>query len=185
MDSERTASRMALENQKVADGMVVSFQYKLYVDGKLYVENDQESEDNQIDYLHGADNILPGLEQALNGKRVGDKLSVTLTADEAYGEYDDEDIETIDREDVPDAEELEVGMLIEVENDDGSIELAHVKELTPQSVVLDFNHPLAGKNLTYEIEVLGVREADEDELAHGHAHGVYDDDDEYYEDDEE
>ncbi|MFN8528331.1 MAG: peptidylprolyl isomerase [Anaerolineae bacterium] len=176
---------MATENQKVTDGMVVSFQYKLYVDGKLYVEEDQESEDNQIDYLHGADNILPGLEQALTGKRVGDNLSVTLSPDEAYGDYDDEDIETLDRRDVPDADDLEVGMLIEVENEDGSIELAHVKEITPQSVILDFNHPLAGKSLKYDIEVLGIREADEDELAHGHAHGIYDDDDdEFYDDDD-
>ncbi|MDX2163770.1 MAG: peptidylprolyl isomerase [bacterium] len=175
---------MATDNQKVADGMVVSFQYKLYVDGKLYIEEDADGDDNTIDYLHGADNILPGLEQALAGKRAGDTLSVMLSPDEAYGEYDDEDMETLDRSEVPDAEELAPGMLIEVENEDGSIELAHVKEITPQVVVLDFNHPLAGKSLKYDIEVLGVRQADEDELKHGHAHGVYDDEEEWDEDDE-
>jgi FKBP-type peptidyl-prolyl cis-trans isomerase SlyD len=177
---------MASQTQKVADGLVVSFQYKLFVDGKQYIEEDADENDNQIDYLHGAENILPGLETALNGRSVGDNLKVTLSPDEAYGDYDPENVETLDREEVPDVEQLEVGMMIEVENEDGSIELAHVKSVSDSNVVLDFNHPLAGKTLTYEIDVLNIREADEEELAHGHAHGVYDDDDdEYWDDDEE
>ena len=173
---------MALENGQVADGLVVSFQYKLFVDGKLYVEEESDGDD-QIEYLHGADNILPGLEAALSGKKVGDHLSVTLPPDQAYGDYDDEDIESLDRDDVPDVEQLEVGMLIEVENEDGSIELAHVKSINDTTVVLDFNHPLAGKTLTYEIDVLNLRAAEPEELEHGHAHGVYGDDDYDEEDD--
>ncbi len=176
---------MASENQKVADGVVVSFQYKLFVDGKLYVEEEND-DDNQIDYLHGADNILPGLETALNGRTVGENLKVTLSPDDAYGEYDAENIESLDRDDVPDVEQLEIGMMIEVENEDGSIELAHVKSINDATVELDFNHPLAGKTLTYDIDVLSIRPADEEELAHGHAHGVYDDeDDEDWDDDDD
>jgi len=124
---------MASENQKVADGVVVSFQYKLFVDGKLYVEEEND-DDNQIDYLHGADNILPGLETALNGRTVGENLKVTLSPDDAYGEYDAENIESLDRDDVPDVEQLEIGMMIEVENEDGSIELAHVKSINDATV---------------------------------------------------
>jgi FKBP-type peptidyl-prolyl cis-trans isomerase SlyD len=140
-----------------------------------------------MDYLHGAQNILPGLEKALDGKRVGDKFAVTLTPDEAYGDYDDENIEEIDRENIPGADELEVGMVVEVEDDDGYY-VAHVMEINDETIILDFNPPLAGKTLTYDVEVVGVRDADEDELAHGHAHGVWtdeDDDDFDYEYDED
>ncbi len=181
-----------MAQQQITDGMVVSLAYRLFVDGKEIAR--MESTD-PMEYLHGAQNIVPGLETALEGKKVGDKFSVTLQPEEAYGEYDDEDIETIDRSDIPDADQLEVGMVVEVEDPDGYAYMAHVKEINPDTVVLDFNPPLAGKVLTYEVEVVSLRDADEEELAHGHAHGMmfededdmYDDedyDDEDYEDDE-
>src|SRR5690606_35717651 len=113
----------------------------------------------------------PGLEAALDGKVVGDKISVTLTPDEAYGAYDEEDYEEVDRADIPDADQLEVGMVLEVEDEDGYSYMAFVKELTADTVVLDFNPPLAGKTLTYDVEVMSMRAATEEELAHGHVHG--------------
>ncbi|MDZ4765803.1 MAG: peptidylprolyl isomerase [Chloroflexota bacterium] len=158
----------------VTDGKVVSLAYVLTVEGEEVARTEQ---DDPMDYLHGAQNILPGLEKALAGKQLGDKFAVTLTPEEAYGEYDEENIEEIDREDIPGADELEVGMVVEVEDDDGYY-VAHVMEIGKGTIVLDFNPPLAGKTLTYEVEIVGVRDADEEELAHGHAHGVWTDEDE-------
>src|SRR5690606_33631305 len=120
--------------------------------------------------------------KALTGRQVGDHFTVTLTPDEAYGDYDEENVEELDREDVPDADQLETGMVIEVEDEEGFVYLAFVREVTADTVVLDYNPPLAGKTLTYEIEVMGMREADDDELAHGHVHGMDDwEEDEDYE----
>jgi FKBP-type peptidyl-prolyl cis-trans isomerase SlyD len=167
--------------ESISDGKVVSLAYRLSVDGEEIAAMDVN---DPMEYLHGAQNIVPGLETALEGKQVGDKFSVTLLPEDAYGDYDDEDIETIDRGDIPDADQLEVGMVVEVEDPDGYAYMAHVKEITTDSVVLDFNPPLAGKTLTYDVEVVGLRVADEDELAHGHAHGMWDDEDDEYEDEE-
>lgn len=168
---------MAVE--RIQDGVVVSLAYRLTVDGEEIASTDPGE---PMEYLHGAENIVPGLEKALTGRQVGDHFTVTLTPDEAYGDYDEENVEELDREDVPDADQLETGMVIEVEDEEGFVYLAFVREVTADTVVLDYNPPLAGKTLTYEIEVMGMREADDDELAHGHVHGMDDwEEDEDYE----
>ena len=94
--------------------------------------------------------------------------AVTLDPEDAYGDYDEEDIEEIDRDDIPNVSELEVGMVVEVEDEDGYAYMAQVREIGEKVVVLDFNPPLAGKTLTYDVEVLAVREATEEEIEHGH-----------------
>ena len=170
-----------MTNQQVMGGKVVSLAYVLTVDGSEVARTDAHE---PMDYLHGAQNILPGLEQELEGKRVGDKFTITLPPDQAYGEYDDENIEVIDRDDIPNADELEIGMVVEVEDDDGYY-VAHVMAINDDSVVLDFNPPLAGKTLTYSVEVVGIRDADEDELAHGHAHGMWSEYDDDFDDEDE
>jgi FKBP-type peptidyl-prolyl cis-trans isomerase SlyD len=163
---------MPTEPQRVSDGMVVSLAYVLTVDGKEIARvNDQDP----LEYLHGAQDILPGLENALEGKTVGEKLQVTLQPDDAYGEYDEDNIEEIDRADIPDADQLEIGMVVEVEDEDGYTYMAHVREMTADTVVLDFNPPLAGKTLTYDVSIIKIREANEEELAHGHVHTTWDD----------
>lgn len=174
---------MAANTPKVADNMVVTFEYKLFADGELFLEEGQDGEYAEAYYLHGAGMILPGLEEALAGKSVGDQLTVSLAAEDAYGEYDETAIESLDRADIPDADQLEAGMEIELEDDEGFIDVAFVKEVTPDVIILDFNEPLAGKALKYEIRVTGVRPANEDEIAHGHPHGEYGD--EYEDEDEE
>lgn len=172
--------------ERITDGMVVSLAYRLTVEGEVVAQTD---DGEPLEYLHGAQNIVPGLEAALDGKVVGDKISVTLTPDEAYGAYDEEDYEEVDRADIPDADQLEVGMVLEVEDEDGYSYMAFVKELTADTVVLDFNPPLAGKTLTYDVEVMSMRAATEEELAHGHVHGdghdYFEEDGEYEEEDEE
>lgn len=167
---------------RIQDGVVVSLNYVLTVDGEEIARTEPGE---PMDYLHGAENIVPGLEAALTGHQMGDRVSVTLTPDEAYGEYDEDNIEELDREDVPQADELENGMVIEVEDEEGDVYLAFVREVTADTVVLDYNPPLAGKTLTYDVEIVGLREAEEHELAHGHVHGMDEFDDEYDEDEEE
>jgi len=167
---------------RIEDGVVVSLNYVLTVDGE---EIARTEEGEPMDYLHGAENIVPGLEAALTGKVLGDRVSVTLSPADAYGDYDDENVEELDREDVPNADELEAGMIIEVEDEEGFTYLATVREISAETVILDYNPPLAGKTLTYDVEVTALREADEEELAHGHPHGMDDEDEDWDDDDED
>jgi FKBP-type peptidyl-prolyl cis-trans isomerase SlyD len=156
---------MAIDTIK--DGVVVSLAYVLTVDGQ---EIERADRDDPLDYLHGAGNIVPGLEELLEGKRVGDRLRATLPPDMAYGDYDPEDTDEFDREMLDIDIELKEGMEVEVEDEDGYTYVATVSKLTEDTVTLDFNPPLAGKTLTYDVEVLALREATEDEEAHGHVH---------------
>lgn len=180
---------------KIADGLVISLAYILKVDGE---EVDRAERDDPFEYLHGADNIVPGLENALAGKRVGDKLTLTITPEDGYGEYDEDEIEELDRSELPGAETLEPGTMVQLEDEDGYVYVATVARVTPDSIVLDFNPPLAGKTLDYDVEVLAIRLATSDEKLHGHVHGSdydddydydgdddYDDDDEYEDEDDE
>ncbi len=162
----------------IQDGVVVSMAYVLTVDGE---EVSRAGADDPLEYLHGAENIVPGLEEALEGKRVGEKLRVTVPPENAYGEYDEDDVDEFDLEEIPGAKNLEPGMVVEVEDEDGYIYVGTVQEVGDDTVLVDFNPPLAGKTLTFDVEVLGLREANEDELEHGHPHSL----DEFYEDEEE
>lgn len=180
---------MQTEPHYVAEGMVVSVAYVLTVDGD---EVSRMTADEPMEYLHGFQEIVPGLEAALTGKKIGDKFSVTLTPAEGYGEYDAENFEEIDRGDIPFSDELEAGMDLEVEDEEGNTYLATVTEIRDDSVLLDFNHPLAGKSLDYDVEVVDLRVATEEELEHGRAHSAFfydeldfDDDDDDFDDDEE
>ncbi len=167
---------------KIEKGVVVSIAYRLTSEG---VEIESTDSDDPLEYLHGAGNIVPGLEVALEGKKAGDKFTVTLQPIDAYGEYDEEDVEVVAREDVPDS--LEVGMEVLLEDEDGDLIEATVSAINDDSVVLDFNDPLAGKVVTYEVEVLELREADEEELEQGYPHSAdlfFDDDYDYDEDEE-
>lgn len=166
-----------MSSEIIADGVVVSLAYQLEVDGEIVAQTEPG---DPMEYLHGAENIVPGLEEALTGKRKGDKMSVTLTPDQAYGEYDPDDIDEVPLADVGDMEmgELEVGMVLEVEDDEGDVYLAFVREIGDETLVLDFNPPLAGKTLTYHVEVLDLRPATEMEIEHGHVHGALWDEDE-------
>jgi FKBP-type peptidyl-prolyl cis-trans isomerase SlyD len=164
----------------IRDNKVVSLAYVLTVDGE---EVDRADADDPLDYLHGADNIIPGLEAALAGKTVGDKFTITIPAADAYGEYDEEELDEVPLDEMPNIHELEQGALVEVEDEEGYVYLAYVREITSSAVVLDFNPPLAGKDVTYDVEVLAIRDADEEELEHGHPHSLIEFDE--YEDEEE
>jgi len=126
-------------------------------------------------YLHGGyDGIFPKLEEALHGKKVGDKLKIKLQPEDAFGERDESLVEIEDASLFPD--NAEVGMAFERVSDAGE-EVYHITEIADGKVVVDGNHPLAGEVLVFDIKVAGVRPATEEELAHGHVHG---DDDEHH-----
>lgn len=178
---------MQMNTQRVTDGMVVSLAYTLTVEGQ---EFETATREDPLVYLHGAENIIPGLEAALTGRAVGEVFSVTVESKDGYGDYDAEDIETMATSDFPDPAGLEVGTMVEVEDEDGYLYMGYVTEITGDNIVLDFNPPLAGKTLTYNVEVIEVRPATEEELEHGHVHGDEffmddEDDDGYWEEDED
>ena len=151
----------------IQDGKVVSLTYILTSEG---AEVERATKEDPVEYLHGAENIVPGLETALIGKKVGDKLNVTLEPQDGYGDYYEDDMDEVERDDIP-TNDIEVGMELILEDDEGNLFEAYIKEISADTVLLDFNPPLAGKTLTYDVEVMSIRDADEEELEHGHVHG--------------
>ena len=151
----------------VQDDVVVELQYKLWSDGELVEESE---EDDPLVYLHGYDNISPGLERALHGLRVGDEKDITVTPDEAYGPRDPENVEEVSLTDLPLDFTPEEGMVLEVQDEDGNVYVAQVQQVTEETVTLDFNHPMAGKTLRFQVRITNLREPTEEELDHGHVH---------------
>lgn len=153
---------------KIVKDSVVSLRYELFdADGELV-----EKVDEPVSYLHGGyDGIFPLVEEALHGKSVGDNCKVTLQPDDAFGEYDHQLVEVEARSSFP--KEVAVGMQFEgapEESDEDDFLLYTVVEVTDDEVTVDGNHPLAGKTLTFDCTVTGVRPATAEELAHGHVH---------------
>ena len=122
-------------------------------------------------YLHGSNNIVQGLEEALEGKQLGDKLQVEVPAHLGYGEYMEEMVQQVDRQMFSGIETLEVGMQFHAEGDSGQQQVVTVTAIEGDMVSVDGNHDLAGETLHFDVEIMGVRAATEDELANGHIHG--------------
>lgn len=152
----------------IDDNLVVSIQYTLSDDDANVIDSSEESE--PMSYLHGAGNIIPGLEKALAGKSEGDKIQVSIEPDEAYGEIDPDLIQTVDISAFEGVESVEVGMQFQSQDEAGFEQHIIVKQVEGNEVTVDANHPLAGAVLHFDVEVVGVREAVEEEIAHRHAH---------------
>ncbi|HEY4187539.1 MAG TPA: peptidylprolyl isomerase [Polyangia bacterium] len=120
-------------------------------------------------YLHGGGNIVPGLEKALEGKQAGDAVKVSLTAAEGYGMRDEKQIRKVPVRKLPEGK-ITVGMRFRVQTEGGPI-AALVTAIQGDYATIDANHPLAGMNLHFDVNVIEVRDATEEELTHGHAHG--------------
>lgn len=154
--------------QQIEDNVVVTLQYKLWLDdGEMVEESDA---DDPLTYLHGHDNIIPGLERALQGMRVGDKKRIVVEPEDAYGEYDPDDVEELALSALPPELNPEVGMVLAIENSEGHEFEAVVTDLDEDTITLDFNHPMAGERLTFEVTITELREASKEELTHGHVH---------------
>lgn len=154
---------------KIEKNAVVTLTYALNDASGALIEQANEP----ISYLHGGfDGIFPAVEEALHGKNVGDKFTVSMTPDEAFGEYEHDLVRVEPRDMFP--AEVEVGMQFEggaEGDDDDDFMLYTVTEVTDKEVTVDGNHPLAGKTLTFSGTITGVRAATAEELEHGHVHG--------------
>jgi FKBP-type peptidyl-prolyl cis-trans isomerase SlyD len=152
----------------IADDMVVSLDYTLTVEGKLV---DASEENEPIEFIQGYQNIIPGLEKELYGMTVGDSKEITVASKDAYGELDPKAFVEVPRSEFPSDIALEMGLELALQQPDGDVLHAIVVAITPESVKLDFNHPLAGKELNFRVTVVDVRPATTEEIAHGHVHG--------------
>jgi FKBP-type peptidyl-prolyl cis-trans isomerase SlyD len=153
----------------IAQHKVVTIHYKVS-DSESDEVIDSSENAEPMTYLHGAQNIIPGLEQALEGKAVGDELEVVVEAADAYGERSDDRIQQVPMEAFQGMEKVEPGMAVTAQTDQGQINLV-ITEVNGDMVTVDANHPLAGKSLKFEVSVEDVRDASEEEMAHGHVHG--------------
>jgi FKBP-type peptidyl-prolyl cis-trans isomerase SlyD len=152
----------------IGDNLVVSMHYKLTdTDGNVL---DSSEGTEPLAYLHGAGNIIPGLEKALVGKVQGDSLQVEVAPEEAYGELASELIQVVDKAAFQGAESVDAGMMFETQAPDGSVQRITVKQVEGDEVTIDANHPLAGMHLTFNVDIVEVRAASEEEIAHGHTH---------------
>ena len=154
---------------KAASGMVVTMHYTLSDDSGAVLDSSQGGD--PLVYLHGHSNIVPGLEKALEGKEAGHKSQVTVAPAEGYGDVNPESIFEAPRAHFPKEANLAQGQRVYAEGPNGPITLTVVR-LTETGAILDANHPLAGKTLHFDVEVVQVRDATEEELSHGHVHGA-------------
>jgi len=154
---------------QVANKLAVSFHYTLTNSAGEQLDSSIGAE--PLTYLHGEGNIIPGLEQALEGKKVGDKFTVTIPAAEGYGEYETSMVQKVARQMFEGVDDLEVGMMFNADVSHGT-GVVTITSIEGDEVTVDGNHPLAGQALTFAVEVTEVRLASADELEHRHAHGA-------------
>ena len=132
-----------------------------------------ESKDGSFAYLHGASNIIPGLENALIGKTAGEALSVAVEPAEGYGERDPAKTQAVPRDMFPEDADIDVGMQFHAQGPNGETMVVTVAAVEDDSITVDGNHPLAGVALNFAVEIMEVREASAEELDHGHVHGAH------------
>lgn len=168
---------------------VVELHYTLTLSNGEEIDN--TFEEAPLPYLHGYSNIVPGLERALEGHTVGDRLQVTIEPRDGYGEYDEEAHERIGFDELPEELELIEGDEIFVEDDEGNEVVGYIEEINNEEgwVLVDYNHPLAGETISFDVQVVSVRDATEQEINQGFVVDPYgdefDDEDEEWVDDEE
>lgn len=152
----------------IEDRKVVSFHYTLSNDKGEQLESSREQD--PLVYLHGYRNIIPGLENAMAGKDVGDTFEVTVEPAEAYGERNPDAVQRISAKHFPDTKQLSPGQRVQLQTKQGPIQAVIVK-VGRFNVDVDANHPLAGQTLTFNVEIMDIRDASQEETDHGHVHG--------------
>lgn len=153
---------------QITDRSVVSFHYTLTNDAGEVIDASAGGE--PLAYLHGAGNIVPGLENALTGKAAGDKLTVKVAPADGYGERDDRLVQSVPRRAFQGVADIKPGMSFVSQGPEGQTRIV-VTQVAGDMVTVDGNHPLAGETLNFEVEITEVRDATEEELSHGHVHG--------------
>lgn len=152
----------------ITKNKVVSLHYTLTNSSGEVMESSRERE--PMNYLHGSGNIIRGLEKALEGKAAGDILQVTVEPSEAYGERKPVNLQRVSAKHFSKPKSLKPGQIVGLQTRQGPVQVTIVK-VGRFNVDVDANHPLAGQALTFDVEVLAVRDATQEERAHGHAHG--------------
>ncbi|WP_293268704.1 peptidylprolyl isomerase [Neptunomonas sp.] len=150
---------------QITDNAVVCFHYALINDKDEVLDGSKGGE--PIPYLHGFHNIVPGLEKAMAGRSVKDHFRVSLTPLEAYGEIDEEKIYDVDRKLFAEMSELSVGLMCHMTNESGDDEVVTVIEIDDDVVTVDANHPYAGESLTFDVDIVSIREATPQEIQAG------------------
>jgi FKBP-type peptidyl-prolyl cis-trans isomerase SlyD len=153
---------------KVEKDKVVSLHYTLSLANGEIIDSSRGGE--PFTFLVGHQQIIPGLEAGLMGMQEGEKKTVQVAAKDAYGERDENLVQTVDRSLIPETIELYEGLVLSGRSESGHEIEVVVKSFNDREVVLDMNHPLAGEDLTFDVEILEIRDATPEELAHGHAH---------------
>ncbi len=150
---------------KIANDSVVSMDYTLFDGAGAILDTSQGR--GPLEYIQGKKNIIPGLEKEMDGKEVGDAFKTTIAPAEAYGERDENNVQVIDKSQFATDAELKDGMRFQMQTEQG-IQIATVTKIDGDNVTLDTNHPLAGVTLTFDVKIVGIREATDVELAQGH-----------------
>lgn len=158
---------------KITQNSVPSVAYELFVEGNLV---DQATDEKPLAYLAGVGGMIPGFEKQLEGLQAGDEFAFTLSSEDAYGEPNDEyvvdlSIDAFKTDGKINPEAVAVGKVVQMQDENGYPLRGIVLGMTEEQVKMDFNHPLAGKELNFKGKVVSVREADKEELEHGHVHG--------------
>ncbi len=142
-------------DMSISEGRQVSIEYTLKLEDKTIVDSNVGAA--PLTYVHGARQIIPGLENSLTGMKVGDKKEVTVKPEDGYGLVDTKALVEVDKEQIP-ADSAKIGSQLQGRDNDGNVFTARVTEIKDNKVVLDFNHPLAGKTLYFEVRVLNILE---------------------------
>ncbi len=152
------------ENLTVAKDIVVGLAYTLYVEGAV---EDSAPTSDPLEYIQGHGNLISGLEKALEGLKVGDKKNVTVEPEEAYGEYDPENVITLERSLFPAGFPIEKGRMVALQDDEGNHVHSYITEWTDDTVTVDLNSPMAGKTLVFDCEIVSLRPGTEEEIEAG------------------
>ena len=153
---------------KIEKGKAATFHYSLTNDAGDTIDSTHGQQ--PMGYLHGHSNLMPGLENALTDKEQGEKFKVSLQPEEAFGPHREDQVQQVPKDQFDNPDGLAPGVHLQVTSPQGS-QIVTVVSVTETAVTVDFNHPLAGKTLHFDIEVLEVRDATAEELEHGHLHG--------------
>ena len=155
------------EQLKVDDGHVVSMDYVLQVDGKVV---DSSEAGTPLQFIQGMGHIIPGLEHELYDMKIGENKKVVVLPKDGYGEVDPEAFMDVPRDSFPTDVPLEKGTELELREQSGHPMLARIDTISDESIRLNMNHPLAGKELHFDVKIAGLRAATEEEVSHGHVH---------------
>lgn len=156
---------------KVCEDNVVSIEYTVRLDDGEVIDTSEGNE--PLQYIHGHQMIIEGLEEALSSMEVGDTKEVVVPPEKAYGEYIAEAQEWLARDLFPPDVRLATGEILAAQDGEGGTVMLHIKEVEDDRVLVDYNHPLAGETLQFDVEVVDIRPATPQEIEHGHVHGAH------------